>query len=58
MYALHSTKRLIGAQYILAEINCVCLVGAKYHMADFPISPLMEQANREKKDVKVFINSH
>lgn len=33
-------------------------MGAKYHMADFAISPLMEQANREKKDVKVLINSH
>ena len=33
-------------------------MGAKYHMADFAISPLMEQANREKKDVQVLINSH
>ena len=33
-------------------------MGGKYQIADFDISPLMEQANREKKDVKVLINSH
>lgn len=46
MYAFHSKKKTVGAQ-ILAETNGVYLTGAKYHVTDFAISPLMEQASRE-----------
>ena len=51
------------------EIKFICITGDLIHSGDKDdeemdivinsvISPLMEQANREKKDVKVFINSH